>query len=208
MRIFLTSRGFAQKEVAKSIEEIVGKPLGEIRLLFIPTARYGYFRKNKLIEGLCEAGFSAENILFFDHRYPERFTQKPEMFYTCGGNTFLLQKYMKDSGFLPTLKSWVEEGVPYVGASAGSHLVTKSIAHLVHFDENKVEETDFDGLFLVPFVVICHYGDEKRQKVAAEMRVAGEIVHPICNEELLLAEGEGRLNLTKINCLTGEKTLL
>ena len=191
MTLYLTSRGFGSPVVGEKIFSHLKKEAKELRLFYIPTARYGYSRKNKLIEGLEAAGFQKEQIIWFDHRYPERYGDEiPDLIYVCGGNTFLLQHYMKESGFLPKLKGWIEAGVPYVGASAGTHLIEQSIEHLKYFDENKIGETDFAGLGLFFGITVCHYTKE-REEIARLLQEEGKYpVSLIGNEEVLLAEGE------------------
>ena len=75
--------------------------------------------------------------MFFDDDNIEKYIDLDiDMIFVCGGNTF-------------TLKHYLEKGVIYLGASAGSHLATKSIEHVTTFDENNVKETNMRGLGLL-----------------------------------------------------------
>ena len=78
------------------------------------------------------------------------------MIFVCGGNTF-------------TLKHYLEKGVIYLGASAGSHLATKSIEHVTTFDENNVKETNMRGLGLFNDILICHY-DKSRENIYLKLK--------------------------------------
>ena len=85
------------------------------------------------------SGFSKENIIIFDENKVDDFKNLDiDVIYTCGGNTFTLLKLIKDCGFDKEIKKYVENGVIYIGRSAGSHLVSKNIEHVLPFDDNYI----------------------------------------------------------------------
>src|SRR5262245_37307878 len=74
-----------------------------------------------------------------------------------GGNTFRLLRTLQWSGLLETLRQRAAEGMPYMGASAGTNLACPTIR--TTNDMPIVEPDGFDALGLVPFQINPHYLD-------------------------------------------------
>jgi len=72
-----------------------------------------------------------------------------------GGNTYVLLKRLYESGLLDALRERVRNGLPYIGASAGSNVAGPNI--LTTNDWNVVGLTNFQSLDLVPFNINPHY---------------------------------------------------
>jgi dipeptidase E len=73
----------------------------------------------------------------------------------AGGNTYALLKRLSDSGLLDVLRERVLNGLPYIGASAGSNVAGPNI--LTTNDWNVVGLTRFESLGFVPFNINPHY---------------------------------------------------
>lgn len=78
-----------------------------------------------------------------------------EAVFVGGGNTFRLLKTLRDSGLLEAIRTRVDEGLVYMGASAGSNVAGLTIR--TTNDMPIVEPDSFDALALVPFQVNPHY---------------------------------------------------
>lgn len=72
-----------------------------------------------------------------------------------GGNTYVLLERLYQSGLLDVLREKVLNGLPYIGASAGSNVAGPNI--LTTNDWNVVGLTRFESLDLVPFNINPHY---------------------------------------------------
>lgn len=72
-----------------------------------------------------------------------------------GGNTFHLLKEMRERNLLAPIRQAVENGVGYVGWSAGSNLACPTIR--TTNDMPIVEPGGFDALGLLPFQINPHY---------------------------------------------------
>ncbi len=78
--------------------------------------------------------------------------------YISGGNTFLLNHRLHNSGIMPFLKKKVQAGLPVVGFSAGAILCGPNI--LTANDLNSVQATSFKGLNATPFNFFPHYSTD------------------------------------------------
>jgi dipeptidase E len=74
-----------------------------------------------------------------------------------GGNTFRLLKRIHEAGLLEVLRRRADEGLPYLGASAGSNLAGPTIK--TTNDMPIVQPSSFEALGLVPFQINPHYLD-------------------------------------------------
>ncbi len=77
--------------------------------------------------------------------------------FTGGGNTFLLVKTLHEAGLMPVLKKVVENGTPYLGASAGSNI--GGINMKTTNDMPIVYPPSFDCTAWLPFNINPHYLD-------------------------------------------------
>jgi len=74
-----------------------------------------------------------------------------------GGNTFRLLKALYEKSILDQLGKKILEGTPYIGSSAGIHIVTPTIR--TTNDMPIVEPPSLDTLAVLPFQINPHYID-------------------------------------------------
>jgi len=129
------------------------------QLLFIPYARPGgisYDMYTKLVkDGLKELPLVVSGIHEFSD--PIKAVESAQAIFVGGGNTFVLIDTLVKEGVLATLKRVVENGTPYLGASAGSNIVGPSIK--TTNDMPIVHPSTMLSLNLVPFNLNPHYLD-------------------------------------------------
>jgi peptidase E len=85
----------------------------------------------------------------------ERILEQCGALYISGGNTYLLNHRLHESGLFEPLRRRVLQGLPLVGFSAGALLCGPNI--LTTHDINMLPTTYFDSLNLLPYNLVPHY---------------------------------------------------
>lgn len=110
MNVILTSTGFENIVTLRKITKIINKDFKNLKMLVIPVARKYEYSKEKYLKDYINLGFKKENIYFFDDENPEVFRNlNIDLIYVCGGNTFLLQKCLRESDFEKDIVEYVRQ---------------------------------------------------------------------------------------------------
>jgi len=88
---------------------------------------------------------------------PQRVVDEAEAIFIGGGNTFRLLKALYDHDLLDRIRRRVEQGVPFIGSSAGSIVACPTLKTTK--DMPVVQPPSFDALHLVNFQISPHYLD-------------------------------------------------
>jgi len=131
--------------------------LGPIKsLLFVPFAgsdRTLYTEKVK--SRFAKEGIEVSGLIPLSGG--TRAIEAAEAVFVGGGNTFRLIDRLQRGRYLEPLRRRALEGMPYLGASAGSVIAAPSIK--TTNDMPIVQPQWFEGLALVPFQINAHYMD-------------------------------------------------
>ncbi len=163
MKIILSSKGFAGEVSCAKITKELGGDLSTLKVLFIPCAITISTRKSKYYSMMTKRGFTRENVTVFEPEHAEDFADLDiDLIYTCGGNTFALLEKLRACGFGEHIKRYIKSGVTYVGASAGVHVISQNVEHLLPFDLNVTNTADFTGLGILDGIYFCHFDGARK----------------------------------------------
>lgn len=131
--------------------------LGEVdRLLFVPFALHDHDAyAAKARERFERMGYKLDSI--HQAHDPRQAVEGAEAIFIGGGNTFRLLNSLYEFELLAVIRRRAEQGMPYLGTSAGSNVACATIK--TTNDMPIVQPPSFDALNLVPFQINPHYID-------------------------------------------------
>lgn len=165
MKLILSSCDFNNDDSKNVILENLCKPISECRVLYFPNEKVTLekIKSGKYEDRVSAFGFQKENIYVANYFDPMPFLNLDiDVIYISGGNTFGTMKLIRDSGFDKAIVNYVQSGVIYIGGSAGAHIATADISHVVKYDNDIFGLTDFSGLGLFNGILICHYSKTRK----------------------------------------------
>ncbi len=167
MKLFLASLASTTLDLALPL--LPDTP-SNLSLAFIPTAVDPYVSSDiswftadhdKLVDmGFKVADYDIKNKKIEQLRND---LAKFDVVFVAGGNSFYLLNEIKKSGFDIVIKELINHGVMYIGASAGSCIMSPTIEHLTSLDHPEISPqlTDFSALDFYPKLIVPHFGREK-----------------------------------------------
>jgi len=163
MKLLLSSFGPSPEHDA-ALVELVGKPLGEIRVAYIENAHDVYDDPESLDEGrasLQRIGYNFELVDLRDWRADRAGLRALlggfDAFLLTGGNPYHLRSLMRITGADEIITDRVRGGAVYAGASAAAVVAGPTLRHFDELDDPADAETlIWDGLGLTEIVVAPH----------------------------------------------------
>lgn len=203
MKLFLTSylagtKGLAQKFLAQTDMQ---------NILFIPTAANVEEYRGYVDEGIAALKEMGCVVAILDvattpHNESVQAIKNSDCLCVSGGNTFFLLQELKRNGLLDLIKQKVQDGIPYIGESAGAIIACPNIAYNQIMDDKTVatELTDYSGMDLVDYYVLPHNGEFPFVETTAQtIKVYGEKINlvPLNNSQAVVVEGKKSAVLTE-----------
>jgi len=128
-------------------------------LLFIPYARPNGISHDKYTEKVKsffrQIGIEVNGLHEFEN--PKKAIENAQAIFTGGGNTFLLVYQLYQNELIDVLKKTLENGIPYLGTSAGSNIA--GVTMQTTNDMPIIYPPSFKTLGLIPFNINPHYID-------------------------------------------------
>lgn len=154
------------------VDEIVDF-LGSIKnILFIP---YALFDLNRY-EAVAKERFQKLGIVLKSIHHaqsPAAAVKNAQAIFIGGGNTFRLLNQLYTKNLIDIIKKRVNEGMFYIGASAGANVACPTIQ--TTNDMPIIQSPSFNALDLIPFQINPHYVDpdpaSKHQGETREQRI-------------------------------------
>jgi len=199
-KILLTSTGLEHKAIADTFLSITPQKPERMKILFIPTASRTpeeMFFIKKSINELLSVGVQNKNIFWFDPDDNSTHLTNTQVdgIYIGGGNTFYLLHKLKECGYFSKIHKWVEDGLFYVGASAGSVVASPDINYISCMDVNDIGLNETSAFSFVPLSIIPHYTNDLAAIVNG-IRSSGKEVVTISDNEALVIQGD---NIDKVS---------
>lgn len=164
-QLFLTS---ASNYVMEDLIKHLPKKPTELNLAFINTAAeveegdHWWVKAEK--EKLLEVGFHIDEFSITGMTKDDilKKLEDKQVIYFCGGNTFYLLDQVIKTGCDEILREKINNGVIYIGSSAGSMIVGKRIDLISTIDEkSKAPDLKSTGLGIVDLCILPHWGSEE-----------------------------------------------
>lgn len=121
--------------------------------------------------------------------------EKYQVIWALGGNSFLLRRAMRDSGFDTILPDLLRRGIVYAGWSAGACVAGDLMTAVALMDEPNITAPGYltvdpleAGLGLLPYQIIPHYDSDHPEAAAANTAVEWAIKHGV--KHVALRDGE------------------
>jgi dipeptidase E len=161
-------------------------------ILFIPYARPGGISHDDYTNKVQVAFSKIDKNIVGLHTFenPLEAIQKADGIFTGGGNTFLLVTQLYQINGIAVLAEVIENGIPYLGTSAGSNIT--GISMQTTNDMPIVYPPSFKTLGAIPFNLNPHYLDPDLQsKHMGETRETRIKEYHAFNETAVLGLREG-----------------
>lgn len=170
------------------------------KILFIPTATNvdEYKKYIHLTQKVFEDfGYEVENFdisVFSEETVKEKISETKIVF-VSGGNTFYLLQELKKKNLISYLREKIENGLLYIGESAGSVITAPNIEYADIVDDKALatELNDYTGLNLVDFYVVPHFEEEpfvESSRKVVELYKDKLDLKVINNKEVVLVEND------------------
>lgn len=193
-KMYLTSVGLGK------LPSILPKPPSETKVAFVPTAADTYIDKWFIdvdIKKLNDFGFHITQIDIKDkdEQQLEKELDGFDVVYVAGGNSFYLLEKVYESGFDKVIKKLMDNGIVYVGASAGAVIVCPTIEPVTELDDPSKAPNlkSKNGLNLIDFVILPHYGKEKYidkyKKIMDMYQNKGYEMKTLTDQQAVIVEG-------------------
>jgi len=191
--IILTSTGLSAEPVRRvAVKYFDTLPFKSVAI--VTTAAEGKERNqySKLAEAqFRELDFNIVDFIDIETNLQADFSQY-NVIYVCGGNTFKLMKFARQTTFDEDIKFLLEKGGVYIGVSAGSLIIGPSIkiANEVHPDKNEVGLTNFSGFNIVDLIIFPHYSSNFEEEIKSFEERNDAKVERIDNSQAVIIEDE------------------
>lgn len=203
MKLFLTSYLAGAKELVQNF--LTQNDVQEI--LFIPTAANVEEYQDYVDEEIAVLKESGYNVTILDvattpHNKSVQAIKNSRCLCISGGNTFYLLQELKRNGLLDLIKQRVQDGMLYIGESAGAIIACPDISYNQIMDDKAVatELTNYSGMGVVDYYVLPHNGEFPFVETTAQtIKVYGEKINlvPLNNSQAVVVENEVSSTLTE-----------
>ncbi len=190
--MILTSDGITSNKIKKEFLRLLEKPASETKVLIIYTLRKKSYIKylRRVNTQLKNLGINKRNIIYAN---VSNNIKKPkeyfDVIYSCGGNTFYILDRIRKTGFDKLIKNFVNRGGLYIGVSAGSIIVHRTIKGVdggKEGDVNDIGLRNLNALNLTHVGIFPHFRKDLIDDVRALKKSANWPVKELRDGEALV----------------------
>lgn len=174
-KLLLTSAGFLNKEVTNVFLKELNKELSKSRVFMVAGARIEeeeyYIQESK--QELIDLGFNDIFVFNLDRQISIDEVKDYDAIYVCGGNTYYIMKKFRKTGLDKIVIKLVNQGIIYVGVSAGSVMAGPDIEIAgwgIGGDKNDVDLKDLTGFNLTNISIFPHFEEDKHRQDVEEFK--------------------------------------
>ncbi len=192
-KLFLSSNFY---QVSNLLLPLLPKEPNKLTVTFIPTAADPYEDRSWMYEDrnkLIEMGFAVFDLDIKNKSKKQLFelTKDTDIIFVSGGNTYYLLEHVQKSGFDEVVKQLITNETIYIGSSAGSVLACPTIEYIEDLDDKaKAHLISFDGLGIIEFLLLPHYGDpkydDKFRKIIDKWKNLGYTIKTLTNNQTII----------------------
>ena len=205
MKLFLASTA-KHPESIKRLQEFAGD-LSSKHIVYVPTAANGEFWGSwKTSESITVARSISKSleILELENYLKVDVTSKlkqADIIWMAGGQPGYLLYWLRRLELNKLIPELLEQGIVYVGSSAGSMVCSKTqYASELFLDDPEIGASIFPGLGLIDFEIYPHYREEQLEQLKSHWKSGSKLY--------LLKDGEAiTVENGKINVLGEERVL-
>ncbi|MES2223614.1 MAG: Type 1 glutamine amidotransferase-like domain-containing protein [Patescibacteria group bacterium] len=176
MKLLLTSK---EKFLITKGYDLLGIPKDKLKIGYITTALkvvadteyLNYMKEYEIEMRKNNISFEEFDIEGKNEEEIREFFKDKNVIQVSGGNPFYLLKSIRESGFDKVLKDLLNEGLIYVGSSAGSYIMCPTIEVAAwKVGRNNYGLNDLTALAYVPFLLKCHYTDSAKDTILEKVK--------------------------------------
>jgi dipeptidase E len=196
MKLMLTS--FAHLTL-DYLDKICGQDYTKMKVAFIPTAADPYLDKGFILldrKKLIDMGFSVDDIDIKEYQEDDlaKVLSDYDIYFVAGGNAYYLLEQVIKTGFAKIIKKQLNRGKIFIGSSAGSILTCPTVDAARLFDPVSEAKnlTTFEGMGLVDFIVLPHFGKpkymERIRQTIETWSAKGYHIYPLTDNQAILID--------------------
>lgn len=190
MKLILSSCDFLNTNSKKTIINNIHKALSDCKVLFVPNekATKDLIDFDKYYNRLYKDGFTNKNNIFIYNEYKtDEFKNLDlDIIYIGGGNTFATLDKIKKNNFIDEIRSYIKKGVIYIGGSCGAHIACENIEHVLNFDDNNVNISDYNAIGVFDGIIIPHYDNSRKKIYDKLMEEKKQNVYALTNKDSIV----------------------
>jgi dipeptidase E len=164
-------------KILPKVSFIFDKPLNKLKVTCIPTAANVYAEADKdwldrEMQSFYDLGIALDkfDLVGKNKSDVEQQLNNSDVVYVTGGNTYYLLEHMKKCDFKSVITDRVNNGLIYIGGSAGAITACPQIDFIRNMDDKSEASLDnFDGLNLVDLKIMPHIDHDKYGSMAKEI---------------------------------------